>query len=352
LYAAAVDSFLDGLPRAAGLLEGVLRHLVEAVERPHAADPARRRPALTLDGTPVVFSVDLASGEDDPLPRILVEPGALSLTVSQQLELARTVLGELCEALGWPPPEPWLAPIWEQMVPDDRAYVDTWWGGAFLGAAPCSGGVELRLYLNLRNGDAATRWQRLADVLCGHADERFADPFARLVDRVAPHGIPVGLGCVVREGRLCGLRSYAGLHEPSPQAIAGACALGGRQPRDEAALLCSSYTGALGEFRRQGVTVSHDFRVDGAGRLDPEPVRYKVDVSCQQVDRPRAAVLAWLDDLLPMWGLPPAGVHRTVDSLDRAFGAAEVDYVSFSFGHDMRKATAYLRPGRGAALAA
>jgi hypothetical protein len=308
-------------------------------------DLARRRASLTLDGTPVVYSAEVGRAVGNRRLRLLVEPGNLDLDVAGHLACALATLRRLHELLGWPAPDEAIGGIWERIVPPDPDSVSAWWGGAWLGAA--LGGAlppELRLYLNLRHGDAAARWQRVADVLCGYADEELIEPFQRLLARVGPRAIPVGLGCVIRRGSLAGIRLYAGVHAPAPEAVAACCSLALSHAAARAAeAFCDSFATAFGSPRPQAVTISHDFALDTAGELRPEPTRFKVDVSCQPI-RDRAALIAWVDAVRARSALGAAPLGTFVDALERAFGGWDVEYLSASFTSDVDKLTVYARP--------
>lgn len=348
----ASEALLEETAALSPQARSVYRRLIDSTGHPRGAGIPRRRPALTLDGTPVVFSIDITGGEQHCVPRVLVEPGALTLCVSEQLVWSRTVLDDLCLSLGWGCAEGLVGPTWDRVIPASSELANSLWGGALLGAAPAGHESEVRVYLNLRHGDVRSRWQRVADALCVHADESLVDPFRRLVERTGRRGTPVGLGCVLRSGRLSGLRCYAGLAEPASETIIDACALAVDPPRDELEFLCGTFHESFGAFRSQAVTVSHDFRLDAAGLLRAEPVRYKIDVSCQLLAADRGHVLAWLDRLVGAWDLQPEPLEQLVDRLDEFFGGAAVDYVSVSFVPEAAKATVYLKPAHAGRLAA
>ncbi|HEX7181042.1 MAG TPA: hypothetical protein VF756_04310 [Thermoanaerobaculia bacterium] len=336
-------------PEAAWLRPGCLLHqaLARSITEIPAAPVARRRPSMCHDGTPVVYSLKLHRGSVGAAPpgfRMLVEPGGVGIPVSRQIAFSLRVVQELIDQLAWQAAAGDLNEITELIFPAEAEIVDAWWGGVWLGASVGPPAPELRLYLNLRHGDAPARWQRLADVLGHFGGPSLTRVFGDWIAAVHPHGIPVGLGIVIAGGRLAALRAYAGLHQPSLDSLSAV--LGPRRDAAGPALddLCRGFA-ALGGFRPQSVTVGFDFIRDRSGVLRPEIARTKVDASCQLVEPSgRAALAPWIRELLSGWGLDPRPLDLFEEDLRTCWGACETEFLSVGFRDGVDHATVYSRP--------
>lgn len=289
----------------------------------HLPGPPRRRPFVSLDGTPLVYSASTA----DRSLRLLVEPGALALDVPQQIERALGLLDDALAALGWRSAADEIDAVVRGALPPTAAGARVLRGGVGVGLAAAPGNrLELRLYLDLRAGPADDRWQRVAAATAPIADAAVRAALQTLANRVVPLALPVGLAAVVR-GRLAGLRLYAGVEHPTPRALA---TLTGLAPRIVDAF------GALGTFGPQQVTVAYDLQVvDGA--LEPELVRTKADACTlgRDVDP------AWLARTL---GLDPAPLLELAAAVTDTYGGAIVQHVGVGCRGSAVEASIYVQP--------
>jgi hypothetical protein len=332
---------------AALLRQGTLLHdtLCQATFAVPAVDVQRRRASMCHDGTPILYSLELTRSSECPAFRMLVEPGGVGLTVAEQINHSLRVADILLHRFGWQSAVDDLNSIAAFVFPKDSATVNQWWGGIWLGADMESRRNELRLYLNLRYGEAQVRWQRVADVLAWFGDESLVVPFDALHRHAAPQAIPVGMGIVVAEGRIRGLRLYAGLHEPGISSILSARPDQFSGADDDIRLLCDTFTARFGAFVRQSVTLGYDFSLDEAGQLQPNVARTKIDVSCQHIPpAARPALVPMLEDLSTHWELDATLVEGFLQDLDSCFGGRDIEYFSVGFRARLDHATIYAKP--------
>lgn len=310
-------------PQAPPAAQTVFDLLVAAaLEEPD--EPRRRAPSIALDGTPPVLSGG-PGGAVTPL-RLLVDPGGLARDVPEQADFALAVLGTLLGQLDWRAAAGDVNAIVAAVLPPSAEEARTLRGGAWLGLSCGLDVLELRLYLDLRRGPMGARWGRVGRAFRGLGDGETLAALCALAERIAPHVEPVGLGTVVADGAVRGLRLYAGLRAPDAASLAAVGA-------HDATALCR----ALGPFAAQSVTVGFDFGVrDGVLR---GPGRTKVDVAC--LDRDPGDTLTAIAQLAGAAGLDRAAVPALLDDVDGCFGGAQLQYASFAPG----QITAYVQPG-------
>lgn len=321
------------------------RELAQAIVPVPGSTVARRRPSMCHDGTPVVYSLKLG-GANAPPYRILVEPGGLGITVAEQIAFSLQVTDRILGLLSWRDAASALNAVTTRVFPPQASAVNSWWGGIWLGAAIGPGVAELRLYLNLRHGDAAHRWQRVADVVARFGDASLERPLRAWMRRTHAHAIPVGLGIVVSGGRLRGIRVYVGLHKPAAESLLAAVAPTSPRAEQELTAVCRGFNERFGGFAPQSVTVGYDFLLDEAGVLQPAIARTKVDLCCQLIAPSRRAALdPWIRGLLADRG-------QALDSfqadLTACFGGFKTEFVSLGFRPDLDHVTVYCRPANDA----
>ena len=289
----------------------------------HLPGRPRRRPFVSLDGTPLVYSASTAGRS----LRLLVEPGALALDVPAQVERALDLLDDALTALGWRSAADEIDAVVRGALPPTVEGTRVLRGGVGVGlAAGPRDRLELRLYLDLRAGPPDDRWQRVAAATAPFADAGVRAALQALADRVVPLAVPVGLAAVVR-GVLAGLRLYVGVEHPTPRALTTLTAL---PPRAVEAF------GTLGTFGPQQVTVAYDLQVvDGA--LEPELVRTKADACTlgRDVD---------LGGLARALGLDPAPLLELVAAVTDAYGGAIVQHVGVGCRGGTTEASIYVQP--------
>jgi hypothetical protein len=286
--------------------------------------PPRRRPFVSLDGTPLVYSASTAGRS----LRLLAEPGALQLDVPQQVDRALATVDEALGLLGWRSAADEVNTVVAGALPATAAGARLLRGGVGVGLAATAGGrVELRLYLDLRSGLPETRWQRIAAATAPFADQGARTALQALADRVAPSAAPVGLAAVIRGGALAGLRLYAGVDRPDRRTLAELTGL--------PAPLLRAFD-AIGPFGPQQVTVAYDLRVED-GVLQPGLVRTKLD-GCtlgRTVD-PEAVARAARLDAAPLAELAAAVAD--------AYGGAIVQHLGIGSRGGSVEASAYVQP--------
>lgn len=324
---------------------GCLLHtaLLNATCNTRADDIQRRRASMCLDGTPVVYSVKLKRKAEPLAFRMLVEPGGLDITVPEQIDLSLRTVDTLLHTLGWESAVEDLNAVIARVFPTDVSRLSHWWGGIWLGMDLSPQRVEMRLYLNLRHGEALARWQRVADVLAWFGNELLGALLKSLIERVSPHAIPVGLGVVV-SGRIRALRIYAGMHDPKLETILAACPDLIPSGEQDISMLCSSFMRAFGPFARQSVTLGYDFILDDDGLLIPTITRTKIDVSCQFLAGSDGPVSPLLEDLLRVWQMDPEPFSIFLNDMRDFFKGATVEYLSFGFDRELDHVTVYAKP--------
>jgi hypothetical protein len=285
--------------------------------------PPRRRPFVSLDGTPLVYSASTAGRS----LRLLVEPGALALDVPAQVERALRLVDDVLAALGWRSAADEIDAVVRGALPPTAAGLGVLRGGVGVGLAAEPGGrPELRLYLDLRAGSPDDRWQRFAAATAPFANAAVRAALQALADRVVPLTVPVGLAAVVRGG-LAGLRLYGGVEHPTPRALA---TLTGLAPG-----LIDAF-GELGTFGPQQVTVAYDLRVAN-GALEPELVRTKADACTLGRDVDAAGLAGAL-------GLDPAPLRELTAAVTEAYGGAIVQHVGVGCRGSAPEASIYVQP--------
>jgi hypothetical protein len=316
-------------------------HLLRSTFDVPPLDVQRRRASISLDGTPIVYSLKLLRQDSAPAFRMLVEPGGLGVTVPEQIDYSLRTIDTILHKLGWESSIEDLNAIITRVFPPDASAVLHWWGGMWLGMAFSTDHLELRLYLNLRHEEATARWQRLANVLGWFGDLSLEVPLQALIQRVAPHAIPVGLGVVVSK-RVCGFRIYVGMHTPSldtiliagPERLAGAA--------QDITFFCNSFTKTFGPFARQSVTLGYDFLLEETGILRPLITRTKIDVSCEFLSA--SDVFPWFDYLLSKWDFDVKQSSAFFKDLQICFGGAQIEYVSLGCREGIDHITVYAKP--------
>jgi hypothetical protein len=340
----------DVNPRARA--QGVVLHdaLIRAISNVASEDIQRRRASICLDETPVVYSLKLGREVySDRLPgfRMLVEPGGLGITVPQQINTALGIVDELLQRLGWQAAAEDINAVVTRVFPRDSASVSHWWGGIWLGMALTHDRAELRIYLNLRHGEALQRWQRIADVLAWFGDESLTLPLESLIARVCAHAIPVGLGVIVSEA-LRGFRIYTGMYEPTVEAIHYARGTASQNElidlKSDIAIFCNAFTTAFGPLARQSVTMGYDFVLQD-GLLVPEVTRTKADICCHFVPRDRAHLLeSLLEDRLRAGDGNPVPLKSFLRDLQSSFGGATTEFIGMGLGERAEAINIYVKP--------
>jgi hypothetical protein len=317
-------------------------HALIASTRIGAALPVQRRGALAHDGTRVEFSVQMGPRVSASQTfRLLVEPGALSLRVSEQIDCTLQTLGQLFLALGWSKAADSVNSIVRATLPSEASAVDGWWGGMGLGCALAGDSVELRGYCNVRDGDPNDRWQRIARAigLCRTTD---AEAVMRDILAVAsPCGAPAGLAFVVRDDAVLGVRVYVALSEPRVTTIAEAASL----TQSEIALLtrfAGKYEQTVGPLEFECVTLGYDVAV---GMAAPALRRVKVDFDLARLANISSTTShSILRGLYDECCFDYGALDALRSTLIRESGGFVADYIGLGFRSSVPELTTYARP--------
>lgn len=307
----------------------------------------RRRASISVDGTPVVYSVQLTPSGDRPSFRILCEPGGLGITVQEQIDHSRRILQALTKRLGWYSAQSVVDEILAHVIPNDPAALSDWWGGLWVGAAMRSDVAELRVYANLRYGELIARWQRVADLLAPFADERLLPTVHEWMDTAGRVATPVGVGVVLTSSGVPVVRVYLGVERPGMDAIR--IARGHRFHGSDAPMteFCEAYVTTYGPFCRQSMTLGYDFFREPGGLFQPEIARFKVDVAFGHIrttvhPSPDTFIFEQIMCIFP----DAAGSYLAFrDDLAVCFGGSDIEYLSLSTRGDcLSEMTVYVRP--------
>jgi hypothetical protein len=333
----------------------LLGELAASIDASGAPAQWQRRPSLSFDGTPLVLSCKLAR-EADPALRVLVEPGHLGMTVAQQVACALTRLDGMLGRLGWRQAVAQINAIASCVFPHDAADTAHWWGGIWLGAsvAACvSAGAEstgadadLRLYLNLRHGDASARWRRLRAVLAAFAQGQAIPGLPAWMSMVAEHAIPVGLGMVVSAAGVIALRVYVGVATPSLAVLTALAHSVDDAAVPELATVHDGFTDRFGPMPAQSVTAGFDFlrsRSDVQGQISIR--RTKFDLCCDLIDPARRPLLLpWIRQLLADQALDAAPLATLLGDIDAIWGGSRIQFLSLGFQPRFDHLTVYVLP--------
>jgi len=263
---------------------------------------------------------------------MLVEPGALDRDVPSQVDFALATLDDLIGLLGWRAAADDLNAVVRAALPATANDARLLRGGLGLGVA-ADPDLELRVYLDLRAGVPAARWQRLADTLSLFGDAETEATLRGILRRGAPVAMPVALAAVLADGALRGLRLYLGVEYAGYAQLAALTAL----PAETIARFCER----LGPFGPQRVTAAFDFAlVDGS--LRGILARTKLD-ACRLGIPPRE-VRAELEALADVCRLERAPLHAFLDDLRDAFDGSTIQYVGVGHRGDETEVTVYAQP--------
>lgn len=301
----------------------------------------KRRPSISDDGTPVVLSWKAGRSRDD-FVRVLVESGTLRMTVAEQIAYSLTRLDYLLGLLEWRTAAKEINAITKQVFPADSSATIGWRGGIWLGAEVKSdfSEAELRLYLNLRHGEPDERWQRLLYLVSNFSSETinpFLDDWERMASSFA---VPVGLGVVVSDGCVKGIRAYLSVENPTVESIEAA--ITGLQENAHSALhlVYDSFTSRFGVVYKHGVTIGCDF-FPGAKK----PHRIKVDVCCHLVTPELVPhLLPWIEELLAEWSFGPVLFKDFMRDIHMFWEGSAVQFLSLGFAPEFEHATIYVKP--------
>jgi hypothetical protein len=303
-----------------------------------------RRASMCLDGTPVVYSLK-SQRNTALLPlRMLVEPGGLGITVSEQINVSLRLVDEILHRMGWLSVISDLNAVIPRVFPWDASIAEKLWGGIWLGCELSFDEIQFRIYLNLRYGDAHSRWQRFADVLSLFGDSSHATPLKSLIKQVLPYAIPVGLGIALSE-KIRAIRLYVGMYDPNYESIlkAGIDKLHGSQ--FDVSVICNSFTNAFGPFVQQSVTLGYDFILKSGRLVSPKIKRTKLDISCQLIKKDNLHLLIPLiTDLLLEWDLDNKQLNNFLKDMIECFGGFDIEFLSFGFVERLEHITVYAKP--------
>lgn len=308
---------------------------------PHATTPLRAA-SICTDGTPVVFSVKLTREQLAPAFRVLVEPGGTGITVPQQVNCSLRAADELLQIMGWQQAAEQVNRIIHHVFPAESSELENWWGGIWLGTSISESHTELRMYLNLRHGNAFRRWQRVADVLSEFSDESIAPVLEKLITQTSPHAVPVGLGIVISK-TVRGIRLYTGMQEPDEKSILDCISGDASLVREDVEWFCKAIHEQFGPFARQSITLGYDFHLDKSGILQPLISRTKIDVACQRFAKAEGFI-NFLHQLVQQFQFDNSQLPSFLTDLNEHFNGCDVEYISLGIDGGIDHLTVYAKP--------
>lgn len=319
----------------------ILRMLVDSVIPSGNETSWRRRPSISDDGESVVLSWK-AGYKDDEFIRVLVESGTLRMTVAEQIAYSLTRLDDLLGQLEWRRAAQAINTITKQVFPADSSMTDGWRGGIWLGAEVKTdlSEAELRLYLNLRHGAHDDRWQRLHGLVSTFSSETIAPFLNDWVPKSSKYAIPVGLGVVLFDGSVKGIRAYVSVETPTIESIEATIAGFEGEAHHTLQLVYDSFTSRFGAMCKHGVTIGCDF-ISGA----KSPYRMKVDICCHLVPPELSIhIVPWIEELLSEWSFDPALFKEFMRDIHKFWKGSTVQFLSLGFAPQLEHATIYVKP--------
>lgn len=304
----------------------------------------KRESSLFVDGTP--FGTSLCLTEKMFKIRALVEVGGLHRSLPEQIDHSLRTLIELYQILGWYQSTSVVNWFCRQIFPSDSRELENWWGGIWMGVVMGPNNqIELRIYFNLRSGSLLDRWNRIDNLL---------EPFSQGAKGILNHSlriasiestaIPVGIGIVLTQDELKGVRLYQGLEKTRAQQVSSLLEKTA-SPLDfseEIVAPLSRLEKRFGFTVPQGLTVSHDFQMRQS-KLCDQVARVKCDVNCQpfvQVDAD--GFEDWVLSTLNATG--EQAMKNYAALLSDHFGGASLDYFSLGAQTKGSHRTLYVKP--------
>jgi hypothetical protein len=342
------DSYIERRLAAQGvLLSGsgcvptILRELAGSIIPSGPESTWVRRPSINDDGTPLILSWKTGDSNDKQI-RVLAESGSLAMSVAEQITYALTKLNRLLRVLEWQGACAAINSITANVFPAEPSSTLNWRGGIWLGAdlRTDSSDSELRVYLNLRYGSAQQRWKRLRQLVSDFTSESIDAWLQSWVQSAARFAIPVGLGVVISQGAVRGIRAYTSIENPSFESIQALVA--GLEPQAQFDLLTAydTFTSKFGNILRHGITLGYDF-VPGA----TQPRRKKVDICCHTLPLEHAdALREWIDCLLDELRYEPSKFHSFLRNIHEFWRGSSTQFVSLGFNSALEHLTIYVKP--------
>lgn len=319
----------------------ILRELTESVLPSGKNQTKNRRPSISDDGTPFVFSWKAHHVLEKSL-RVLVEPGTLKMTIAEQIAYSLTKLDRLLGLLDWRTAANEINILTGQVFPENSSETVGWRGGIWLGVdiKPKVSEVELRIYLNLRHGEPEERWQRLHRLLYRFSSPKI-DPF--LLDwenRLSPLAVPVGLGIVVANGNVKGVRTYLSIANPTIETIRNSIMYIQEKNWEPLYKVYNDYISRFGRISQHGITVGYDFVPEAR-----KPGRIKVDICCHLISHEQKHLLEpWIEQLLTQWLFKPSLFQYFRQNIHRFWNESTIQFLSLGFCHKLEHMTIYVLP--------
>jgi hypothetical protein len=324
-----------------GCVPTILRELAGSVTVSVPESAWVRRPSISDDGTPLILSWKTGDGDDQHI-RVLTESGSLAMTVAEQIAYSLTKLDRLLGALDWRGACKTINAITANVFPANACSTLSWRGGIWLGADVRAGSPdsELRVYLNLRHESAEQRWQKLNQLVNSFASESI-DPWLRSWIRTAGRiAIPVGLGVVLSQGAVRGVRTYISVENPTFESIQPLVSELESEAQFDLRKVYDTFTSTFGNILKHGVTLGYDF-VPGATK----PRRTKVDICCHTLPLERAdALREWIDSLLGELGYEPSKFQAFLRGIHEFWPGSSTQFISLGFNSKLEHLTIYVKP--------
>jgi hypothetical protein len=200
--------------------------------------------------------------------------------------------------------------------------------------------------LNLRHGDATTRWQRVAAIASSFLSFSFEPALKNWLEAVSPHAIPTGLGVVVSAGKVSAIRAYVGVYDPTIGVLSSLCSGGAATAPGELVQAHDSFTDCFGSMSPQGVTIGYDFiRDTTSSAASPAIGRVKVDICCELVEQGQRSKLApWVSQLLAAWSFQSHSLAAFLDDVHAVWTGSDIQFLSLGFAPALDHVTVYVKP--------
>ncbi len=301
-----------------------------------------RRPSISDDGEPVVLSLKIDNKVDTAI-RILVESGSLRMSVPQQVAYSLTKLDDLLGELGWRDVIQIINSITTKIFPINFSDTIAWRGGMWLGAevVPNSGKSELRIYFNLRHGNAAERWNKLSDIITSFSSSSVNPYLDEWISASSSMAIPVGVAIVISANKVVGVRAYLGVQQPTLDVI---LKLIGTITKDNERILTKvvdSFIDTFGNMQQQSVTMGYDFFPNCK-----DVARVKVDICCHLIDSKFSyKLIIWLKEILKYLSYKEKYLSNFLSDVNSFWGGSVVQFLSLGFTPEFQHATIYVKTG-------
>jgi hypothetical protein len=303
-------------------------------------------PSISIDGTPFITSLKL--GDKRPALRGLFEPSGTGATLADRIDFSLSVIATLYQQLGWSKSARDINWFSRGIFPANPIELGDWWGGIWLGVELLpQASPELRVYFNLRAGTLKSRWQKLSNLLIPYTQDGTLQPLGQGFSEnvISFTAIPVGVGIVIRDDRVHGIRLYQSLERADSQMISRifSCEPEFAEAEKNIIPALQKLESKFGLAAPQSITISHDFIMKD-NIIGDSIHRIKCDINC----RPYVAIDQdyfenWIKSTLNV--KQEKSIYSYATLLQDHFGGAELDYFSMGITRtNQTLRTVYVKP--------